>query len=70
MTDFDMLNFDMSLAPGRTYRYYTKKPVYPFGHGLSYTSFKAKVDYKYSGSGNHTFSLEVQNSGQISGDEV
>ena len=26
--------------PGRTYRFYTGKPVVPFGHGLSYTSFK------------------------------
>jgi len=26
--------------PGRTYRFYTGKPVVEFGHGLSYTSFK------------------------------
>jgi len=26
--------------PGRTYRFYTGTPVYPFGHGLSYTTFK------------------------------
>ena len=25
---FDMLNFDMSKHPGRTYRYYTEKPVW------------------------------------------
>jgi len=26
--------------PGRTYRFYTGKPVVPFGYGLSYTTFK------------------------------
>ena len=24
---------------GRTYRFLTGKPLYPFGHGLSYTRF-------------------------------
>ena len=27
-------------TPGRTYRFYTGKPVLPFGYGLSYTTFK------------------------------
>eukprot|EP01065_Artemidia_motanka_P023234 TRINITY_DN2771_c0_g1_i1.p1 TRINITY_DN2771_c0_g1~~TRINITY_DN2771_c0_g1_i1.p1 ORF type:complete len:822 (+),score=323.81 TRINITY_DN2771_c0_g1_i1:43-2508(+) len=26
-------------SPGRTYRFYTGEPAWPFGHGLSYTSF-------------------------------
>ncbi|MCR5432264.1 MAG: glycoside hydrolase family 3 C-terminal domain-containing protein [Lachnospiraceae bacterium] len=29
---------------GRTYRYMTEKPFYPFGYGLSYTSFNEKIE--------------------------
>ncbi|KAJ5131545.1 Glycoside hydrolase superfamily [Penicillium bovifimosum] len=39
---------DMSLRPngsnpGQTYMWYTGKPVYEFGHGLFYTTFKASL---------------------------
>ncbi len=29
----------MTTPPGRTYRYYTDKPLFTFGSGLSYTTF-------------------------------
>ena len=35
----DMNSFNMSLAPGRTYKYLTEEPEFAFGHGLSYTTF-------------------------------
>jgi beta-D-xylosidase 4 len=39
---------DMSLrpsprSPGRTYKWYTGKPVFEFGHGLHYTNFSASI---------------------------
>ncbi|CZT07718.1 related to beta-xylosidase [Rhynchosporium graminicola] len=43
MTNMSLLQYhspDKTLNnPGRTYKYYTGKPVFPFGHGLYYTEF-------------------------------
>lgn len=40
VNEVDMYNFDMSLAPGRTYKYYQHTPIFHFGFGLSYSSFE------------------------------
>ncbi|WP_010542698.1 glycoside hydrolase family 3 C-terminal domain-containing protein [Sphingomonas elodea] len=59
---------------GRTYRYFTGTPVYPFGHGLSYTSFTyaAPVVDKADGgpATGLTVTAEVRNTGSRAGDEV
>eukprot|EP01048_Picozoa_sp_COSAG05_P009181 COSAG05_NODE_737_length_7636_cov_48.020433_5_plen_126_part_00 len=34
-----LFSYDMSLPPGRTYRYYTGRPLFEFGTGLSLTTF-------------------------------
>lgn len=67
----DFTNYDMA---GRTYRYLTDQPLYPFGHGLSYTRF----DYSslrlsaptITANGSVTVSLEITNSGDRAGEEV
>ncbi|PPR89936.1 hypothetical protein GOBAR_AA30751 [Gossypium barbadense] len=39
MTDMNMRANATTNFPGRTYRFYTGKTLYEFGHGLSYSSF-------------------------------
>ncbi len=65
---------DYDLTHGRTYLYSKSKPLYPFGFGLSYTSFAyeglttsaptVKAD------GSVTVTVKVRNTGSRAGDEV
>jgi len=58
---------------GRTYRYFRGEPLYPFGHGLSYTTFaysNLKVLSKPATGQPIQVSVQVQNTGQRAGDEV
>ena len=59
---------------GRTYRYMTQAPLYPFGYGLSYTRFEY-AHLRMSApaipaDGQLGLSLEVENCGERAGDEV
>ena len=64
---------DYSMAK-RTYRYFDGEPLYPFGFGLSYTSFaysQPSVDRaSISAADAVTISVEVKNTGSVAGDEV
>lgn len=65
---------DYDITHGRTYMYFKEKPLYPFGYGLSYTSFN------YSGTTLNDRVIErgdtlrvcfnLKNSGNMDGDEV
>ena len=63
-------DFEDYSMKGRTYRYMTEKPLYPFGYGLSYSTFKyGKAKVKKSGD-SYIVTVPVKNTSKIDGDEV
>jgi beta-glucosidase len=67
-------NFANYSMQGRTYRYFTEKPLYPFGYGLSYTKFSFSnltLPQKDIAAGDPlTADVTVTNTGHVAGDEV
>ena len=65
---------DYEIFNGRTYMYFQKKPLYPFGFGLSYTSFSysnIRVDKpSFSPGDSISVSVDIKNTGKFDGDEV
>ena len=62
---------DYNIRNGRTYMYFKGEPLYPFGYGLSYTSF-AYGSLKMPESFTDTVQIEVmiRNTGPLDGEEV
>ncbi|HEX7844925.1 MAG TPA: glycoside hydrolase family 3 N-terminal domain-containing protein [Chitinophagaceae bacterium] len=72
----DLPAYDSYAMKGRTYRYYNGKVQFPFGYGLSYTSFKydwqqspANIKIK-SAKDTLRFSINLENTGAMDADEV
>jgi len=58
---------------GRTYRYMSEAPLFPFGHGLSYTRFSygdAQIQHINSDSNEMLLNIPVANIGNRDGEEV
>ena len=63
----DFLDYTMK---NRTYRYFTGEPLFPFGYGLSYTTFEfSKPTAKVKGDV-VTFTVTVKNTGSVDGTET
>ena len=55
----------------RTYRFFDGKPLYPFGFGLSYSTFEySKLQLRKAPAGKLFVSVRVRNTSQAAGDEV
>jgi beta-glucosidase len=68
-----MLPFDDYSMQERTYKYFTGDPLYPFGHGLSYTTFAySDLDVAASVDAGDPVdvSVVVNNTGKRAGEEV
>lgn len=65
-------NYEFAKGPGRGYRYYKGQALFPFGYGLSYTTFSHSCDPKpqVSASGAMSLHCSVVNTGMVDGDEV
>jgi beta-glucosidase len=65
---------DYDIRHGRTYMYFKGEPLYPFGFGLSYTTFKyANLRTgapRVAKDGTVTVNVDVTNTGAVAGDAV
>ena len=65
-SDADLPDFGDYDMPGHTYRYFKGKPLFPFGHGLSFSKFK----YRRARLSDGFLRIKVKNRGKMDGDEV
>jgi beta-glucosidase len=67
-------NFEDYGMANRTYRYFNGKPLYPFGYGLSYTTFKYSdlnvPDHGVNAGQPVDADVTVTNTGKVAGDEA
>ena len=65
---------DYDIRHGRTYMYFKGEPLYPFGYGLSYTSFRysnIRLSSRHmANNGGVNVMVDIENTGKRSGDEV
>lgn len=61
---------DYDITKGRTYKYFKGNVLYPFGYGLSYTSFKYSNLQVTDGEKEVSVSFLLKNTGKYAGDEV
>jgi beta-glucosidase len=70
----DVFQYDIRAGKGLTYQYFTGTPLYPFGHGLSFTTFEYSNLQVGATSmalcDSTTVTVDVKNTGTRDGDEV
>jgi beta-glucosidase len=61
---------DYDVSKGRTYQYFRGKPLYAFGHGLSYSKFAYSNLVVLQKDSTISVSFDIKNAGKFDGDEV
>lgn len=72
-TTAELPDFTDYAMKGRTYRYMTGEALYPFGYGLSYTTFEysnVKADKTVADDDGITIDMDVTNKGNVDGRET
>jgi beta-glucosidase len=72
-SDSDIPDFSSYDMTNRTYRYFKGKPLFPFGYGLSYTTFKyeqLQLPGTTATGKNVLVSARITNTGSMDGEEV
>lgn len=63
-------DYSLTSGPGRTYQYFKGRPLYEFGYGLSYTTFRySRLNTSVVGD-EVRVSFDITNTGKRDGDEV
>eukprot|EP00051_Salpingoeca_urceolata_P028265 m.485929 g.485929 ORF g.485929 m.485929 type:complete len:823 (-) comp24071_c0_seq1:75-2543(-) len=75
--EIKMSEMELDVGPGRTYRYYSGEPLWPFGFGLALTTFDVKnktscegIELSTEANAMASHSVEVTNTGSRTGDTV
>jgi beta-glucosidase len=69
----DLPPFEDYSMTGRTYRYAMREPLFPFGFGLSYTTFEyrdLKISPRLGSASGFRASVTLKNTGSVTADEV
>lgn len=71
MTPHKSVSPERGMEPGRTYRFFQGEPLFPFGFGLSYTTFELKNEaVKMNADGGFDVTIDVTNTGNREGTEI
>lgn len=71
VADSQLPDFNEYAMSGRTYRFMREEPLYPFGYGLSYTSFSyGSPKVRTRADGSKELVVKVRNTGKMDGEEI